>query len=230
MKKHGIFYLFVALFALLLCCLSFSGRLQYALALSIGAAVVFCLLFFITFEQKKPGLQDLMPIVVVCTIASVGRIAFSFVPQVQPVTVLVILTGVAFGARSGFVTGALTALISNMVLSQGPWTPWQMLAWGMVGLISGGLAKIKWCRSLWVMSAWSFLAAFLYSLITDIWTVASLGAAVNAPMVWTIFGAGLAFNVGHAVGNVALMLVLFLPVTKAFERIQTKYGVLLNRE
>ena len=79
--------------------------------------LVINLLFFLSFERTRPQPQEILPIVVICCGASLGRVIFSIIPQVQPVTVLVIVMGSVSGCRNGFVTGALCALISNLFLS-----------------------------------------------------------------------------------------------------------------
>ena len=63
-------------------------------------------------------------------LAALGRDAFAAVPDGKPITAIVLVTGVAFGPAPGFATGALAALASNVLLGEGPWTPWQMLGWG----------------------------------------------------------------------------------------------------
>jgi energy-coupling factor transport system substrate-specific component len=85
-------------------------------------AILIIAAFFAGFEKHKPDAKNIMPIAVMCTVATVGRAIFIFIPQIQPATTIVIIMGVCFGKQTGFITGALTALISNMLLGQGPWT------------------------------------------------------------------------------------------------------------
>ena len=102
----------------------------YAAAASIAIILLALLPFFIGFEQKKPRPRDLVPIAVMSVIASLGRALFAAVPNFKPTTAIVMITGMQFGPLAGFLTGALSALAGNMFLGQGPWTPWQMYAWG----------------------------------------------------------------------------------------------------
>ena len=69
-----------------------------------------CGLFFVSFESRRPALRDIMPVIIICTLASAGRVIFGFLPQVQPVTAIVIITGICYGRQTGFLTGALCAL------------------------------------------------------------------------------------------------------------------------
>jgi len=72
-----------------------------------------------------------------------GRAAFFMVPQFKPILALVILAGLTLGSPAGFMTGAMTAFVSNFFFGQGPWTPWQMAALGLVGFLAGLLAEKK---------------------------------------------------------------------------------------
>ena len=74
-------------------------------------------------------------IALLCALAIAGRVAFFFLPQIKPIAAVVILAGVSFGGEVGFVTGALSAFVSNFYFGQGSWTPFQMVALGLVGFL-----------------------------------------------------------------------------------------------
>jgi len=95
--------------------------------------------FFWVFDKKKPQARELVPIAVMAALGVVGRTVFAVVPlpNFKPVSAIVIITAVAFGPETGFLTGALTGFVSNFIFGQGPWTPWQMFCWGMIGFIAG---------------------------------------------------------------------------------------------
>ncbi len=99
--------------------------------------------FFLVFDKKKPQAREMIPIAVMSAIGVVGRTLFAIVPlpNFKPVSAIVIITGVAFGAETGFLTGALTGFVSNFIFGQGPWTPWQMFCWGMIGFMAGLFKK-----------------------------------------------------------------------------------------
>ena len=97
-------------------------------------------IFFASYEASRPRLRDIMPTVVLAALAAAGRILFAPIPDFKPVSAIAIIAGVAFGRKSGFMVGALAALASNFFFGQGPWTPWQMYAWGLVGYGAGLLA------------------------------------------------------------------------------------------
>ena len=101
-----------------------------------------CMLpFVLAFEGRKPKARELVTIAVLCAIGIAGRSLFFMLPQFKPVLALTIITGVALGGETGFLVGAVTMLTSNMLFSQGPWTPWQMFAMGIIGFLAGVLFK-----------------------------------------------------------------------------------------
>ncbi|MBQ6380102.1 MAG: ECF transporter S component [Clostridia bacterium] len=194
-----------------------------ALLFSYAAVAAILLLCFLLIEKKKLPLSTFLPVVVMVAIGSIGRIIFGFIPNVQPVTVIVVIMGLCYNPESGFLTGALSALVSNMVMGQGPWTLWQMLAWGLIGLLAGLCGKCKPCRTVWFAVPFAAFSAFLFSIITDVWTVMTLGEGMTFGAAATVFGAGLLFNIPHAIFNAVLCALVFIPMNKRLQRIKTKY-------
>jgi hypothetical protein len=113
----------------------FGDRGYYATGLIIIALSM--LPFAFAFEGRKPQARELVVIAVMVALTVAGRAAFFMTPQFKPVAALVIIAGAALGAESGFVVGALSGFVSNFIFGQGPWTPWQMFAFGMIGFIAG---------------------------------------------------------------------------------------------
>ncbi|MEM1483588.1 ECF transporter S component [Oscillospiraceae bacterium PP1C4] len=104
--------------------------------------------FFLVFDHRKPQARELIPIAVMAALCVVGRAAFSIIPlpHFKPVSAIIIITAVAFGPETGFLTGALAGFVSNFMFGQGPWTPWQMFCWGMIGFIAGLLQNGNYFR------------------------------------------------------------------------------------
>ncbi|MDO5559271.1 MAG: ECF transporter S component [Oscillospiraceae bacterium] len=194
------------------------------------ASTAVCLLIlsdlFSGFENRSTRAKDVMPVAVMCTCASAGRVLFSFIPQIQPVTVIIMVMGVCFGGYTGFITGALSALISNMILGQGPWTIWQMLGWGMTGLICGMLKNRKISDNIFFMAVLSFVMAFIYGLITDTWTISFISQdGLSTGLILGVYSASMLFNFIHGAGNIVFCLLLYKPLKAKLIRIRNKYGV-----
>lgn len=196
------------------------------LLISMVIMAIINFIFFVMFERSKPQPKDILPIVVICCGASLGRIIFNVIPQVQPVTALVIIAGSVYGCCKGYVTGALCALVSNLFLGQGPWTLFQMTAWGMVGLVAGAMAKIitnfSEKKKICIFAIYGFFAAFLFSLITDFSTIAYMGEGITFISVLAVYGAGLAFNISHGVFNCVLLFFLYRGISRKLYRVRSK--------
>ena len=181
--------------------------------------------FFLAFERQKPRPRDFMPVVVLTALSVTGRLLFAALPNFKPVSAIVILAGVCFGRQSGFLTGALSALVSNLFFGQGPWTPWQMYAWGLMGYVAGALASTKLFRRPWVVLLNGFLASFGYGFLMNSWMLFSFVHPVTWQAALATYGAALAFDAAHAVSTVAFLSVTLLPWQKELRRIRQKYGV-----
>src|SRR5699024_11866252 len=136
--------------------------------------------FFLTFEKKDSSIRYMVIIAVMTALSVVGRFLFAAIPGFKPVAAVVILTAVYFGSEAGFLVGALTAFISNIYFGHGPWTPFQMFAWGIIGLIAG----LPWIRLMlqkykWMIVMMGLFAGVLFSLLMDFWTVLSIDSAFN---------------------------------------------------
>lgn len=190
---------------------------------AVISIVIILTAFLICFELKKPSAARLMPIVTLVVIGSVGRIIFAFVPQVQPLTAIVIISGACLGSSDGAMTGILCAAASNVVLGQGPWTPFQMLAWGIVGALAGLISKTKSGSSLIAITAYSVIAGAIFSIITDFYTIFSLYESMTFSYALTILVTGLIFNVSHMIFNAIFVAILYTPFKHMLTRVRKKY-------
>jgi len=165
--------------------------------------------------EAGPGsVKDLTLVATLGGLAAAGRVLFAPIPQVQPVTVIVAAAGVALGPKRGFAVGALAAVASNFVLGQGPHTPWQMLAWGGCGL-AAGLARRLLERRL-TFAVFCCALGFAYGVPMDVYTWLYLPHTTASLLV--VLGAGFAFNVAHASGNLVLALVAGPELRRVLER------------
>ena len=173
-----------------------------------------------------PGLGASKTLALVATLgaaAAAGRVLFAAVPGVQPVTVVAVAAGAALGARAGFGVGALAALVSNFFLGQGPWTPWQMLAWGGCGVV-GALAAPLIRRRL-PFALLCFVLGFAFSGLMDIWEWYSFYPHTWAALTVQL-GRGFWFDAAHAAGN----LVLALAAGPELRRMLDRYARRLHVE
>jgi energy-coupling factor transport system substrate-specific component len=173
-----------------------------------------------------PGLGASKTLALVATLAAAaaaGRVLFAAVPGVQPVTVVAVAAGAALGARAGFGVGALAALVSNFFLGQGPWTPWQMLAWGGCGVV-GALAAPLIRRRL-PFALLCFVLGFAFSGLMDVWEWYSFYPHTWAALTVQL-GRGFWFDAAHAIGNVVIALVAGPELRRLLER----YGRRLRTE
>jgi energy-coupling factor transport system substrate-specific component len=174
--------------------------------------------------ETGPGSsKELVLIATLAAAAAAGRVLFAAVPNVQPVTVMAVVAGVALGPRAGMSVGALAALVSNFYLGQGAYTPWQMLAWGACGLI-GGLAAPLLRRRVPLALA-CFALGFAFDAVMDAWEWLSF-----YPHTWqaftTLYLRGIWFDAAHATGN----LVLALAVGPELRRLLERYARRLKAE
>ena len=149
-------------------------------------------------------------------------------PQFKPILALTIIAGVAFGGETGFLVGAVTMLTSNMLFSQGPWTPWQMFAMGIIGFLAGVLFKKGWLRrtrsSLAVFGAFS--AVIIYGGIMN--PAAAFMVSAEGITLKTLFAyyiTGLPMDLIHAFGTVLFIMFAAEPMLEKMDRIKVKYGL-----
>jgi len=155
---------------------------------------------FVSFEEGRSSAHE-VAVVAMLSAASIGlRVAFAALPSVQPSTFIIIAAGAVYGPRAGFMVGALTALVSNLFLGQGLWTPFQMFGWGAAGAC-GGLAGRAWPdvgrRGL---VALGLVWGFLYGWITNMSQLFFVGE-VTTRAVLLIYGASVPFDAVHAASN-----------------------------
>ena len=183
--------------------------------------------FFLSFENKKPNVRELVIIAVMCAIAVAGRVAFNAIPQFKPMCAIIIISGICLGAEKGFIIGAVSALVSNMFFSHGSWTAFQMLGFGLVGLVSGIVfAKGRLPKNFVFVSIFGFFATIiLYG------GVANLSSLLYYPQItWdlvytTYIVYGLPFDFIHALSTALFLLFITYPAVETLERIKTKYGL-----
>ncbi len=194
---------------------------QYAW-ISLCVTVLSCVPFFLHFEHSENDVRKLILIAVMVAISVIGRFIFAPIPGFKPVTAMVVITAMYFGGEAGFMTGALSAVISNFYFGQGPWTPFQMFSWGIVGFLAGVIADpLK--KSKIVLVVYAIVSGVLYSLLMDVWTVLWADGYFNLSRYAAAVISAVQFTIIYAVSNVIFLLVFSKPIGKILERIKEKY-------
>ena len=224
MKKVFPYLIYVVAFPLLAIGGAFVFKDKFYSWITLAAVLLACLSFFIRFEKKETDAKTLILIAVMIALSVVGRFIFAPLPGFKPVTAMTMLTAMYFGSDAGFMTGALTAVISNFYFGQGPWTPFQMFSWGIIGLLAGIFAE-KLKKSKVFLSVFGAAAGVLYSLLMDIWTVLWSDGYFNFARYLAALVSSLQFTVIYAVSNVIFLLLLSKPTGKILQRVKTKYGI-----
>ena len=183
-----------------------------------------CLPMFISFERSSADAKRLVMIAVMTALSVAGRFLFAALPGFKPVTAMVVITAMYFGSEAGFMTGALSAVISNFYFGQGPWTPFQMLSWGLLGFIAGLIAD-PLRRSRVVLAIYAVISGVLYSLLMDIWSTLWADGYFNVSRYLAFVVSSAQFTLIYAVSNLVFLLLLARPIGKILGRIKTKYGI-----
>ena len=203
----------------------FGDRKYYFISLLIILETM--LPFALLFESRKPQARELVLLAVLCAIAVAGRAAFFMLPQFRPVVALVIITGVAFGGEAGFLVGAMTGFVGNFLFGQGPWTPWQMFAFGLIGFIAGALSRKGLLRrnttSLAVFGA--IATTVIYGGIMNPSFVMIYQLSPTSEMFILAYLQGIPFDLVHAAATVTFLAILSRPMLQKLDRIKIKYGL-----
>ncbi len=184
--------------------------------------------FFLAFEGRKPQARELVILSVLSALAIGGRAVFFALPGFKPVAAMVILSGVAFGGEAGFMVGAMTMFCSNVLFGQGTWTPWQMLAMGVIGLLAGILfRKGLLNRDRLSLSIYGGIAMFvLYGGIMNPASVLMYQANPTWEMILTAYITGVPADATHAAATVLFLWFLSAPMLEKLDRVKVKYGLL----
>ena len=207
--------------------IAFLGNRKYyfiSLAIIFETIVPFCMIF----ESRKPKARELIIISVLCAIAVAGRMAFFMLPQFKPVVALIIIAGICFGGETGFLVGAVTGFISNFFFGQGPWTPWQMFSFGLIGFIAGILFEkeiIK--KTKLTLCIFGFLATLIiYGGIMNPSSVIQMQLKPNLEMIMASYISGAPLDLIHAFSTAFFLWFISEPMIDKIERVKVKYGLI----
>ena len=199
--------------------------LNWGILAAVLAALI-CLALFFEFESATTSSKEIALVAMLGTISAVLRVPFAAIPNVQPCTYIIICAGYVFGPIAGFAVGAMTALVSNFFLGHGPWTLYQMIAWGLCGLSAGYLSKLK--LNTVALIVIGVVWGYLYGLITNLWywtafiyplTLKTL-LVTQLNTVW--------FDTLHAAGNAVFLGVLGTKTIAILQRFKERFSIAIE--
>ena len=227
MKKENLTVIMIAVFSLafvLVWQVFFSNDISYYI---VGSVIIIltAIPFFVSFEKDEKTAQKISILAIMTALAVASRAVFYLIPQVKPICAVVIVCGVCFGAKSGFIVGALSAFVSNFIFGQGLWTPYQMIALGFCGLISGIVfSKITPKRI--SLSLYGFFAAFvIYGIIVDLSSVFAMLNDITLEGVLSVYVASIPFSLTFGISTAVFLFLFGESFVKKILRIKLKYAI-----
>ncbi len=180
---------------------------------------------WLAYERRPPSARTAAVVAVMSALAALGRDAFVALPDVKPITAMTLVVGYALGPLPGFTVGALGMLVSNFMLGQGPYTPWQMAAWGMVGLggaVLGHLSRRRVGRVGLALAC--AVAALIAAEIMDVYTW-TLGASHTLAAYLVVAGQGLPYDVTGVVASFLFGLAFAPELAQVLKRVRVRMDV-----
>ena len=188
--------------------------------------------FFFTFESRKPQARELVTVGVLAALAAVSRGAFAFIPHFKPIVAIVMIAGIAYGGEVGFLTGAISAFASNFFFGQGPFTPWQLLSYGLGGFLAGVIFHRSWGK--WgdrksfpvILGVFGFFAVILLvGPLLDVCSLFTMSSQLSWSFAVACLTAGFPVNLAHGISTAVTLLLLGKPLLSKLKRLQIKYGI-----
>lgn len=193
--------------------------------ISIVIAFLSCVPFFLRLERSKAGAREIIIIAVMSAFSVIGRLIFAPVPGFKPVTAITVISGIALGPEAGFLVGSVSAIVSNIFFGQGPWTPFQMFVWGIIGFIAGIIFRDRIKPNRVALCIFGAFSGVLFSAMMDIWTVLAVDGTWSWQRYFAAMASAVPFMIVYAVSNVIFLMILAKPFLEKLNRIKTKYGI-----
>jgi energy-coupling factor transport system substrate-specific component len=178
---------------------------------------------FAWYERSRPPSQVVALVAALAALAIAGRIAFAAFPNVKPTTDIVVFAGYALGPAPGFAVGALTGLVSNFWFGQGPWTPWQMVGWGLCGVLGAALALGARNAGRLTLAAACGFAGIAYGVLLNFSLMATYGGDLSIERFLALEARAIPFDAAHAIGNVAFALIAGPAMVRMLTRFRERF-------
>jgi energy-coupling factor transport system substrate-specific component len=232
MRRSILIFGIVILIFLLSYFLPFFTELQpirHWAPISLGIIALIVIAVFFEFAEKAGGAKEISMTAMLAALSSVIRIPFAAIPSVQPSSFVIASSGYVFGPVSGFMVGAMTAIVSNFFLGMGPWTFFQMFAWGLMGASfawAGRFIRVFGPRSrVLFLAGLGFGWGYIFGFITNIWSFSAFGLPLTWESLVTLQLASLPFDTMHAVSNAAFFLIFGKVVLRILERFRERFFI-----
>lgn len=189
---------------------------------------------FASFERRRPQAREVVTLAAMIALGIASRVLFAFIPQFKPMAAIIMITGIALGAPSGFLAGSVAAFASNFIFGQGPWTPFQMLGFGLCGYLFGFLAdrgiipRDDWkpkTRMLVSLGGYGFIQ-FVVGPILDSSTLFWILDSITPESVASIFLAGAPMNAAHGIATFITLFSVGDPILGKLKRLKMKHGLM----
>ncbi len=203
---------------------------KYYIFISILLVSGALVLVFRRLDRRNTGVRRLTLIAVMTSLSIVSRFVFAAFPAFKPMTSIVILTGVYLGPEAGLLCGCLTAFLSNFYFGQGPWTPFQMVALGLIGAV----AALLFCGErrlphpklrLFFLCLYGLVSGVFYSFFLDTWTMLWTYGTITRGGYLAVLAAAVPYTILYSVSNIIFLLLLDIPFGKRLGRLISKYRI-----
>lgn len=190
----------------------------------VSVCAIFLLICLVkTARHRSAGFISITAVLTALSV--VGRIVFTPIAGFKPCTAIIIIAGVSLGADAGFICGALTALISNIYFGQGMWTLFQMVSWGLIGVLSG-IFRSQLDKHKWKIYLFGAFSGVLYSFIMDVFSVIWQDRGFNLARFIAYAAGSAPFCAVYAFSNVVFLLILGPRMIRSIGRVVLKYDLL----
>lgn len=194
---------------------------------AVGSAVLLLLALFPLmgiFERRKPDARELVLVATMTALAVASRAAFAWLPHMKPMAAVCMISGAAFGPGLGFFVGASAALLSNAFFGQGPWTPWQMAAFGLgTALYAAIVRRTRPGRTISALIGCAIVLLFIGPLL-DTFVILQTQSTLRMPVVLGFYAAGLPVNALHAGTTFVILEAIGPELLRRIRRLMVRYG------
>jgi energy-coupling factor transport system substrate-specific component len=229
MKKLYIVLTVIVILILMGITLNQNIQSGFALIFTLGVFAILFLSYFY-FEKSSLGTKEIGIIATLSAFSAVSRVIFALIPNVQPVTFLVALSGYVFGPYQGFLIGSSAAFLSNIFLGQGPWTPWQMFSWGIIGMICGFWGKKNQDVSPLKFAIACFAFGFMFDWIMNFWNLITFVKPITKESIIVTYLSSLTFDILHGLGNFTFSIIFYDILRKVLFRYKRRLEVTYIQE